>query len=164
MILRNLVAACGAALLAQLSVSSSVFAADAPAHWVAAWATALQPIPQQANLPALYRAPDVAGRTVRQIVYPTLSGKSVRVHLSNEYGKAPLAIDDLRVARSAGGAGVLGGGDARATFGGKNSISIPPGEEMDSDPVAIDLVAGAPYAISAYLGPEQRIVAWHRVS
>jgi len=163
MTIRTLAAACGAALLAQLAVSPTVFAADAPAHWVTAWATALQPIPQRADLPPLYRAPEVAGRTVRQIVYPTLSGKSARVHLSNRYGKTPLVIEDLRIARSAGGAAAIAGG-TRVTFGGKGAVSIPPGGELDSDPVAVDIAEGAPYALSAFMGPEQRIVAWHRVS
>ena len=164
MTIRTLAAACGAALLAQFAVPPTVFAADAPAHWVTAWATALQPIPQRADLPPLYRAPEVAGRTVRQIVYPTLSGKSVRVHLSNRYGKTPLVIEDLRIARSAGGAAAAGSGETRVTFGGKSAVSIPPGGELDSDPVAIDIAEGAPYAVSAFMGPEQRIVAWHRVS
>lgn len=164
MTIRTLAAACGAALLAQFAVPPTVFAADAPARWVTAWATALQPIPQRADLPPLYRAPEVAGRTVRQIVYPTLSGKSVRVHLSNRYGKTPLVIEDLRIARSAGGAAAAGSGETRVTFGGKSAVSIPPGGELDSDPVAIDIAEGAPYAVSAFMGPEQRIVAWHRVS
>ncbi|WP_168795446.1 SGNH/GDSL hydrolase family protein [Paraburkholderia aromaticivorans] len=164
MTIRTLAAACGAALLAQFAASPTVFAADAPAHWVTAWATALQPVPQRADLPPLYRAPEVAGRTVRQIVYPTLSGKSTRVHLSNRYGKTPLVIEDLRIARSAGGAAAAGEGATRVTFGGNGTVSIPPGGELDSDPVAIDVAEGAPYAVSAFMGPEQRIVAWHRVS
>ncbi|HEX7937046.1 MAG TPA: SGNH/GDSL hydrolase family protein [Paraburkholderia sp.] len=166
MTIRSLAAACGAALLCQFAVSSTVVAApaDSSAHWVTAWATALQPIPQRADLPPLYRAPDVAGRTVRQIVYPTLSGKSARIHLSNEYGKTPLVVEDLRIARSAGGAAASVSGEARVTFNGKGAVSIPPGRALDSDPVAIDIAEGAPYAVSAFMGPEQRVVAWHRVS
>lgn len=164
MTLRTLAAACGAALLAQFAVTPAALAADAPAHWVATWATALQSIPQQANLPPLYRAPEVAGRTVRQIVYPTLSGSSVRIHLSNEYGKAPLVIQELRIARSAGGAAVQANDGARVTFGGKLSVIVPPGGELDSDAVELEIVAGAPYAISSYMGADQRLVAWHRVS
>lgn len=164
MSIRTLAAACGAALFIQFAVSPTAFAADAPAHWVTAWATALQPIPQRADLPPLYRAPEVAGRTVRQIVYPTLSGRSARVHLSNQYGKTPLVIEDLRIARSTGGAAAADNGETRVAFGGKGVISIPPGGESESDPVAIDVAAGVPYAVSAFMGPEQRAVAWHRVS
>ena len=164
MTLRTLAAVCGAVLLVQFAVAPAAIAADAPTHWVSAWATALQSIPQQANLPPLYRAPEVAGRTVRQIVYPTLSGRAVRVHLSNEYGKTPLVIQDLRIARSAGGGATQANGGAKVTFGGKASVTVPPGSELDSDAAEVDIVAGAPYAISSYMGADQNLVAWHRVS
>ncbi|WP_144111572.1 SGNH/GDSL hydrolase family protein [Paraburkholderia sp. BCC1886] len=164
MTFRTLAVAGSAALLAQFAASTTSLAADSPAHWVSAWATALQPIPERPDLPPLYRAPEVAGRTVRQIVYPTLSGQSARIHLSNEYGKSALVIDELRIARSGGGAAVSAQGDAAVTFGGKARVSIPAGGELDSDPVTFGITAGKPYAISAVMGPAQRIVAWHRVS
>jgi lysophospholipase L1-like esterase len=163
MTLRALAAVCGAVLLAQFPASSTAFAADTSTRWVSAWGTALQPIPQQADLPPLYRAPEVAGRTVRQIVYPTLSGNAVRIHLSNEYGKTPLVVGAMRIARSTGGAAQNGGG-ATVTFAGKDSVTVPPGGQLDSDPVALEIAAGAPYAISSYMGADQRMVAWHRVS
>lgn len=164
MSIRTLAATCGAALLFQFPASPVALAAEPPPHWVVAWATALQPIPQRPDLPALYRAPEVAGRTVRQIVYPTLSGHSVRLHVSNEYGKAPLVIDDLRLARAVGGAAAQINSDVRVTFSGKASVSVPPGSAVDSDAVSADIVAGVPYTISTYMGPDQRMVAWHRVS
>jgi len=162
--IRMLAAACGAVLFSHLATPSVTLAADAPAHWVTAWSTALQPIPQRADLPPLYRAPEIGGRTVRQIVYPTLSGRGARIHISNEYGTAPLVIEDLRISRSAGGAAVQSGTGVRVTFGGKSSVSVPPGGALDSDPVSIDIVAGTPYAISSYMGADQRLTAWHRVS
>ena len=154
----------GAVLSSVLLVSAPVFAADAQSPWVTAWATALQPIPQMSNPPPLYRAPDVAGRTVRQIVYPTLSGEVARIHISNAYGKAPLVIEDLRIARAGSGASVEGGTATRVTFGGKAGVSVPPGGEIDSDPVRTGISAGASYAVSSYMGREQKLVAWHRVS
>jgi lysophospholipase L1-like esterase len=116
--------------------------------------------------PPLYRAPDVAGRTVRQIVYPTLSGETARIHISNAYGKVPLAIEDLRIARSGGGAGAAaqGGIGVRVTFGGKAAVSVPAGGEIDSDPIRVGILAGVPYAVSSYMGRDQRMIAWHRVS
>ena len=161
---RSLAALRGAVLSSVLLVSAPVFAADAQSPWVTAWATALQPIPQMSNPPPLYRAPDVAGRTVRQIVYPTLSGEVARIHISNAYGKAPLVIEDLRIARAGSGAGVEGGTAARVTFGGKAGVSVPPGGEIDSDPVRTGISAGASYAVSSYMGREQELAAWHRVS
>ncbi|HEY4350197.1 MAG TPA: SGNH/GDSL hydrolase family protein [Paraburkholderia sp.] len=139
------------------------FAAEAPGPWTTAWATSVQPIPQRADLPALYRAPDVAGRTVRQIVYPTLSGGAVRLHVDNAYGETPLVIEEMNLARA--GAGAKTQGEAiRVTFGGKGALTVPPGGAVDSDAVRADVMAGAPYAVSTYMGPGQSMTAWHRVS
>lgn len=133
-------------------------------QWVASWGTALQPIPDLRNPPPLYHAPDVSARTVREIVYPTLSGRAVRVRISNAYGRTPLALADVRLARSAGGAAVMARTSTQLTFAGRPSIVLQPGEEADSDAAEIDLRAGTPYAISAYAGPHQVMTAWHRVA
>jgi len=146
-------------------IATSVAAAAEPsAHWVTAWATALQSIPQQADLPALYRAPDVAGRTVRQIVYPTLDGQTARLRLSNEYGRAPLVVRELAIAPSSEGAAAERGRAVHVTFGGRNGVSIPAGGQIDSDPIHLDIAAGRPYAISLYMGQDQTMAGWHRVA
>ena len=164
MTLRSLTA-CSALLVSQLfAIAPAAHAADVSQHWTAAWATALQPIPQLPSPPPLYQAPEVGGRTVRQIVYPTLSGQSVRIHLSNAYGRAPLVIEHMRIARAVGGAAVDPRAEAEVRFGGKATVTVPPGGEVDSDPVAIEITADAPYALSSAMGPEQKMVAWHRVS
>jgi lysophospholipase L1-like esterase len=156
--------AAGAALLVSLGVASPAPAAQPPASWVTSWATALQSIPPLADPPPLYRAPDVAGRTVRQIVYPTLGGRVARIRISNEYGREPLVIESMGIAPSANGAATSPVGAVRVTFGGRPGASVPPGGELDSDPVEIDLRAGAAYAISSYMGRDQKVVAWHRVA
>ncbi|WP_207004941.1 SGNH/GDSL hydrolase family protein [Trinickia mobilis] len=157
-------AACGAALFSQFAAIPCAVAADAPPHWVTSWATALQPIPDRADLPALYRAPEVAGRTVRQIIFPTLSGRGVRVHISNAYGREPLVLEDVQIAQSAGGAALGAGSSMPVTFDGRKSVVVRPGEELDSDTVPMEVSAGAPYVISSYLGQQQRLTVWHRVS
>lgn len=143
---------------------SPLAASAAQAGWVAAWATALQPIPDLAAPPPLYRAPDVAGRTVRQIVYPTVSGHAARIRVSNAYGRAPLVIDAAGLARAGDGAALADGASRAVRFGGKASVTLAPGQELESDPVAIDVTAGRPYAISLRMGANQRMTVWHRVS
>ncbi|HGL6720128.1 SGNH/GDSL hydrolase family protein [Burkholderia contaminans] len=138
-------------------------ASAAQAGWVAAWATALQPIPDLAAPPPLYRAPDVSGRAVRQIVYPTVSGRAARIRVSNAYGRAPLVVEAASLARAGEGA-ALAGAAAPVRFGGKASVTLAPGQELESDPVAIDVAAGRPYAISLQMGANQRMTVWHRVS
>ncbi|QGZ62582.1 SGNH/GDSL hydrolase family protein [Paraburkholderia acidisoli] len=150
--------------LGALSASALACADQSSNAWVTSWATTLQQIPQRDALPALYRAPNVAGRTVRQIVYPTLGGKVARIHVSNLYGRTPLVIEAMAIAPSAGGSAASEAGSVKVTFGGKASVSVPPGAGLDSDPVQIDVKAGAPYAISSYMGDAQTMVAWHRVA
>ena len=132
--------------------------------WVGAWATALQTIPDLTDPPPLYRTPEVAGRTVRQIVYPTLSGREARIRVSNVYGRAPLTLTDVVLARSAGGAATQPGTALRVTFGGKSAITLQPGEQIDSDAIQIAVSAGEPYAISLAAGARQTMTAWHRVA
>lgn len=153
------VAALGATVLL-----SPLAAGAAPAGWVAAWATALQPIPDLAAPPPLYRAPDVAGRTVRQIVYPTVSGRAARIRLSNAYGSAPLVVESASLARAGEGAALAGGVALPVRFGGRAAVTLAPGQEIESDPVPAEIVAGRPYAISLYMGARQRMTVWHRVS
>jgi lysophospholipase L1-like esterase len=150
----------GAAVFVSPPVAS---ASAAPAGWVAAWATALQPIPDLAAPPPLYRAPDVAGRAVRQIVYPTVSGRAARIRISNAYSRAPLVVVAASLARAGEGA-ALAGAAVPVRFGGKASVTLAPGQELESDPVAIDVAAGRPYAISLQMGANQRMTVWHRVS
>ncbi|RQZ60253.1 SGNH/GDSL hydrolase family protein [Burkholderia cepacia] len=151
----------GAAVFVSPLVAS---ASAAPAGWVAAWATALQPIPDLAAPPPLYRAPDVAGRTVRQIVYPTVPGRAARIRVSNAYGRFPLVVEAASLARAGEGAALSGDAAAPVRFGGKVSVTLAPGQELESDPVGIDVRAGQPYAISLQMGANQRMTVWHRVS
>ncbi len=147
-----------------------IFAAGAPATeagdrtWVAAWATALQEIPQRADLPPLYRAPEVADRTVRQIVYPTLDGSVARLHFSNRYGRTPLVIGEVRIARASNAAEADATAATKVSFANRPSVTLPPGGEVDSDPVRIEIARGAPYAVSIYTPAPQSMVAWHRVA
>nr|WP_233196268.1 SGNH/GDSL hydrolase family protein [Trinickia soli] len=132
--------------------------------WVTAWASAMQSIPDLSNPPPLYRTPEVAGRTVRQIVYPTISGKGVRIRISNVDGRAPLTLAGVALAQSAGGAATQPGTSVRVTFGGKPSIVLRAGAEAYSDPIQTTVTAGEPYAISLVAGPSQAMTAWHRVA
>lgn len=154
-----LVVAAGAAGAAPVSAQSAT-----EPGWVSAWATALQSIPDLSDPPPLYRTPDVAGRTVREIVYPTLSGRAARIRISNAYGRGPLALTEVMLARSAGGADTQPGTSVRVTFAGKSAVTLQPGQDIDSDPIQTPVTAGEPYAISLVAGPRQNLTAWHRVA
>lgn len=151
-------------ILAAMSLRPVLAVEPGKVQWTAAWMTSLQAIPQQAALPPLYRAPEVAARTVRQVVYPTLGGQEVRLHVSNRYGTSPLDIVQARMAPSRGSTAALRGEGSPVTFDGKAQLHLPPGGEADSDPVRIAVTRHQPYAISFLLGPHQRLQSWHRVA
>jgi lysophospholipase L1-like esterase len=167
----RILAASATVLVAQFLAGSAVFAqaaTETPAsgHWVSAWATALQSIPGLADLPPLYRAPDVGGRTVRQLIYPQLNGKRVRLRLSNVYGTTPLVIESVHIARAVSGSGAAtrAGTDRAVLFGGHPNVTIAPGGQADSDAVAFDVSGKQPLAVSIHVAKEQKLAAWHRVA
>jgi len=149
---------CGAFILTNPYVAG----AQGLTRWTTVWSTSLQEIPQSTDLPGGNGAPDVAGKTVRQIIFPSLGGDTVRLHLSNRYGREQLDVLQATFAKAAASGGALGDPVVTVTFGGRNELHVPPGGEADSDPVKINLVGHQPYAVSLYLGPRQRLDAWHR--
>jgi lysophospholipase L1-like esterase len=148
------------------SASPAQTAAPDTARWVSAWGTALQSIPQLADLPPLYRAPVVAGRTVRQIVYPQIAGKQARLRISNLYGTEPLVIESMTLARAVSGsnAGIRPGSAQPVLFDGHKSVTLAPGAQTTSDAVGFDVAPAQPLVVSTFMGKDQKLVAWHRVS
>lgn len=102
--------------------------------------------------------------TVRNVVHTSVSGRKVRVRLTNLYGEAPLTIDDATVARRSDGAALLAGTVRDLTFGGKGSTTIPVGAEVVSDPVRLRVRAGADLAVSTYFDDPTGPVTQHPVA
>jgi len=121
-------------------------------HWVASWGTA-QMVPETANeLPAA----NWRDASIRQIVHLSLGGSQVRVRLSNAYGTAPLLVAAASVARAvAPGRAAIESATLQAlTFDGSRAVTIPAGAEYYSDPVSIEVPAGADLAISLHFTGE----------
>lgn len=160
----NIPALLFAAILAFATVLPASGPAQAAPVWQAIWTTPLQSVPDLANPPGLYAKPEVAGRTVRQILYPDLDGREARLHLSNRYGSQPLVVERATLARSDGAGGLTAGKIAAVTFGGRAGLTLPPGAEADSDPIALPVVRDRALAVSLTLGPRQTMQAWHRIA
>lgn len=152
--LRRLCAAATATFAAAtLTLTGSAVAADRPASWTGTWSTAVTgaatpPVP----------ATVFENQTLRQVVHTSIGGRSLRVRLSNEYGTEPLVIGEARIARHAGGTGILAGTDRRLTFGGRSTFVVPPGAPALSDPVALPVPALSELAVSIHL-PERTAAA-----
>jgi hypothetical protein len=108
--------------------------------WVGTWAASPQ-LTEPANMPP---EPGLADATLRQIVHVSLGGKRLRVRFSNAFGAKPLKILSTHLATSAGGSAINSERAKPLTFGGRSSVTIPPGAPMISDPVDFDLASRDP--------------------
>lgn len=121
-------------------------APPATQHWVGSWAAA-QMIPNGDNAlgTEVYR-----NATLRQLVHLSLGGKSLRVHLSNAFGTAPLHLNAVHIARAKapGQSAIDPATDKALSFDGRADVTIPAGAEYISDPVALDVPAHGDLAIT----------------
>jgi lysophospholipase L1-like esterase len=88
---------------------------------------------------------------VRNIIYASAGGDSLRVRVSNAFGSAPLAVGSVSVGVVLDGAQLATGTSHAVTFGGKASVTIPAGQELLSDPLAMTVRPLTELAISLYL-------------
>jgi lysophospholipase L1-like esterase len=146
-----------ASVFLALAVSACAATNAAPAadtKWVDAWATSFLPTLRNGQLDPV---PTFSNQTFRLVVFSKLAGTQARVRLTNKFQATPLNIGAAHIALRQG---TQGGTDNRAiqpetdrvlTFGGKPSVTIPPGEELWSDPVTLDVPQHADVAISLFL-------------
>ena len=117
--------------------------------WVVSWA-ASQQIPEPNNaLPT----DDLRDATVRQIVHLSIGGSALRVHLSNAFGIEALHFTSVHIARplSPASAEIDPATDRPLTFAGNAEVTVPPGAEFISDPIAFPAAALSDVAITFHL-------------
>jgi lysophospholipase L1-like esterase len=137
--LRNCALVCFFSFVSQL--------AGAPQNaWVATWASSPQPADPNPNKPLL----KIEDQTVRERVRVSIGGPQICIRLSNEYGSAPLLVGAVTVAASNDPTSVRPGSIQTVTFEGHNSVTIPAGAPMLSDPVPFPVASGAEISISLY--------------
>ncbi|MGC1782894.1 MAG: SGNH/GDSL hydrolase family protein [Acidobacteriaceae bacterium] len=117
--------------------------------WVGSWA-ASQQIPEPANSLA---PDDMRDATLRQIVNLSVGGSSLRVHLSNAFGTAPLHFTSVHIARaiSASSDAIDPATDRVLTFSGKSDVTVPAGAEYISDAIAWNAAPLSDLAITFHL-------------
>jgi len=118
--------------IAVAAVITAALSAQEP-RWFSAWAAAH-------NVGLVVDG--LNGASVRLIVRPTLSGRSLRVKLSNIRGNTPAVFAAAFVGVAGVGAAVVPGTNRRLTFrGGAQDLTLAPDESVWSDPVAFDVKA-----------------------
>ena len=165
--------------LAFLCVAPNAAAQD---HWVATWAASPQssrivfprafrpptPPPGQSGQPAQNNAPSpfptpptINNQTVRMIVRTSIGGHRVRVQLSNAFGTTALRIGAAHIALRDKESAITAGSDRPLTFSGGPSFTIPPGAELLSDPVDLDVPKQADLVISLFIPGEASSATVH---
>ncbi|MBS1850568.1 MAG: SGNH/GDSL hydrolase family protein [Acidobacteria bacterium] len=138
------------ALLLWLS-TSLLYGAEKPSaqgRWVSAWSTAIH---APLAFPGLPPAPVFEKQTIRMVVKPTIGGERLRVRFSNAFGSSALTIGAAHVALVQQGGRIAPESDRTLLFGGKASITIPPGAPVLSDAVDLKVPAFSEIAVSIYL-------------
>jgi len=125
-------------------------AAPSQTRWVGSWGDAAAP--QLADETQMHAAGLVFdNQTMREIVHTSIGGAEVRVRLSNAYGKQTVQIGAAHLALRGKDSAIAAGSDRPLTFSGHASAAIPPDAELISDPVRLQVPAGADLAISLFL-------------
>lgn len=112
-----------------------------PDHWVGTWAASPMALDQEQHFGS-------QEMTVREMVHVSLGGPLTRVVLTNEFGTEPLRIGAAHVALASKDGSISLMSANALTFGGRSSVTIPPGALMVSDPVGLALQPMADVAVS----------------
>ena len=134
-------------LLVSCSTSSSTSVAPVASQWVVAWGASPQ------NALGSATNPGGTEQSFRMLILPTVAATQERVHFSNYFGKSALTIGAARLSLAGAGtsAAIDATQDAALTFSGVSSVTLQPGQEIDSDPAKITYTFGQWLAVSMYL-------------
>lgn len=108
--------------------------------WTGAWAN-----PNESNSNLLAGGVNYSNQTFRTALQPSMSGTTVRVKLDNGEGTSKLSIGHTTVALSSSATSftsVPTGTIKSLTFGGSQSVTVPAGGMVYSDPVSFTVTAG----------------------
>ncbi|MBP2371199.1 GDSL-type esterase/lipase family protein [Pseudonocardia parietis] len=127
-------------------------AAGCAPGWAAGWHAAQQAVPGD----------QLAGRTLRMVVRPQVSGDEVRLRLSNRHGDGPLRIGALSLGLA--GAPAEAAEPVPVLVGGRPDVLLDPGAEVTTDPVPVRVDRGVPVVVSLFLAEVPATISSHPVA
>lgn len=164
-------------LMACAVAVTSPAVAQAPVHWVTSWAGSVQgpyPVGNPAAQPELGQAfpraeAGARDQTFRLMVRPSFWGPQMRLRLSNALGVRPVTFDGVYAGLQDSGSVVVPGSNQAVAFAGRDSVTVPPGDSVWSDPVALPFagassepaLAGRRLAVSFHVAGESGPMTWH---
>jgi lysophospholipase L1-like esterase len=114
--------------------------------WVATWTASPQSASPDPDEPLL----KIEDQTVRERVRVSVGGTQIRIRLSNEFGSTPLVVGSATVALPTSLTGVNLSSIHTVTFNGSNSVTIPAGAPILSDPIALPITPKGEISLSLY--------------
>ncbi|QNQ08411.1 SGNH/GDSL hydrolase family protein [Sphingomonas alpina] len=150
----------------RLSAALAALALVAPgsalaADWVPGWSASPQAVWGEGFVLPAGVPVSLEDRTVRQVVRIGIGGTRVRIRLSNAYGRSPVRIAGVHLARSTGGSAIAGVTDRVVTFGGEPGVVLAPGASVLSDAVSLPVGAAADLAVSLYFRGAVPVDSFH---
>jgi lysophospholipase L1-like esterase len=136
------------------------FAMSQQPAWIATWTAspeAADPDPNEALL-------NLNDQTVRERVRVTTGGEQIRIRLSNECSSVPILVGKVSVGVAENPARVAPHSLRRVTFGGQDSILIPQGAPVLSDPVDFPINNDSEISISLYFPKHVTSMTWHSLA
>jgi lysophospholipase L1-like esterase len=124
----------------------SEFVGASPNAWIATWATSPQSGTPNSREPLL----NVDNQTVRERIRVSIGGSQIRLRFSNEFGSSPLSIGSATLAIPTDASSVKQESVRSITFEGHNSITIPTGAPVLSDPITFSVTPGSEISVSIY--------------
>lgn len=105
---------------------------------------------------------EVRDATCRQVARVTASGTRVRLRLSNVLSPTPLRLAAVTAGVRSTGAAARPDSLRPVTVGGRAAVTVPPGQEVETDPVLLPVTAGTDVLISFAVSGATRLTA-HRI-
>ncbi|MFJ2441227.1 GDSL-type esterase/lipase family protein [Streptomyces sp. NPDC087658] len=123
--------------------------------WTGTWTTA--PAGVEPEAPTGY-----PGSSIRNVVHTSIGGTEVRVTFSNIYSPTALLIGHASIAVRAGdGAGAAPGSMRRLMFERRAAVTVPPGGQIVSDPVALAVPYAGELLVTLYTPAAGGPVTYH---
>lgn len=91
----------------------------------------------------------------------SVGGDKVRVKVSNLLGTAPVTLGGVHIARSTGGASIDATTDTVLLFNGRESVTVPAGQEVWSDETPFSLLSQTDVAVTVYVPQTTPVVTLH---
>jgi lysophospholipase L1-like esterase len=113
-----------------------------PEHWVGSW---------EASPSGVSTTQSLEYQTVRMIIAPHLGGSTLRVHLGNRFGSAPVTLGPVTVGLRGAGASLVAGSERQVSFGGRSTVVLQPGADAVSDAVSLRFGPFRDLAVSLYV-------------